>query len=220
VGRPRRQHSEQAEKAWLPGVNHMQHSSLPYCSTHQNTYKVACTVGEQLSKHRAYVSVRAANTSSSALACRVSGGRGSKPERVLYAVADAEVLVEQYAVEACSLSKRGAVRVCEGIEIHPSRKRWDLTVVTPAGLLVEVMGQGHSSRLVTKPNNTDDSISTRQRRDYAYAQAAVEQGWSVLWVWVEEGDPNFRRSAKKWAAKLREAVKYVTAGGKPMLFNT
>ena len=180
MGRPRRHYSEQAEKAWLPGVNHMQHGSLPYCSTHQNTYKVACTVGQQLSKHRAYTSVRAANTSSSALRCRVCGGRGSKPERVLYAVADAEVLVEQYAVEACSLSKRGAVRVCEGIEVHPSRKRWDLTVVTPAGLLVEVMGQGHSSRLVTKPNNTDDSISTRQRRDYAYAQAAVAQGWSVL----------------------------------------
>jgi len=98
VGRPRRQHSERAEKAWLPGVNHLQHGSLPHCSTHQNTYKVACTVEQQLSKHRAYVSVRAANTGSSALACRVCGGRGSEPEKVLYAVADAEVLVEQYAV--------------------------------------------------------------------------------------------------------------------------
>jgi hypothetical protein len=40
-----------------------------------------------------------------------ANGRGSEPEKVLYAVADAEVLVKQYAVEACSLSKRGAVRV-------------------------------------------------------------------------------------------------------------
>ena len=198
----------------------MQHGSLPYCSTHQNTYKVACAVGQQLSKHRAYVSVRAANTTSSALRCRVCGGRGSKPERVLYAAADAEVLVEQYAVEACSLSKRGAVRVCEGIEVHPSRKRWDLTVVTPAGLLVEVMGQGHSSRLVTKPNNTDDSIGTRQLKDLAYTKAAVGKGWSVLWLWVEDDDPSFSRSSKVWAAQLREALMYVIGGGKPMLFHT
>jgi hypothetical protein len=54
----------------------------------------------------------------------------------------------------------------------------------------------------------------------AYAQAAVEHGWSVLWLWVEEDDPNFSRSAKKWAAQLREALMYVTGGGKPMLFNT
>jgi len=174
MGRPRGDHSAHAKQAWLPAVNYIQHDSLPCYSPHQNMYELPCAVGQHGSKHHMYASVRTANTSSSAWLCRVCSGGGSKPERVLYDVADKEVLVKQYAVEACSLSKRGPVNVCDSIDIYPSMKRWDLALVTPHGLLVEVMGEGHSSRLVTKPNNTDDSISTRQRRDYAYAQAAVE----------------------------------------------
>lgn len=198
----------------------MKHHSMPYCSTHQNTYKLPCITGGQLSKHCAYVSVRAANSSSTALACRVCMGRGSGPERVLYDVADAEQLLELYAVEACSLSKQEGVRLSDGTVIYPSRKRWDLATVTPHGLLVEVMGQGHSSRPVTKPNNTDDSISTRQLLDYGYAEAAVKQGWTVLWLWVDEGHSSFSRTFEKWAALLREALMYVRAGNKPKLFNT
>lgn len=135
-------------------------------------------------------------------------------------MADKEELIKVYAVEACSLSKQEEVEVCEGISIYPSRKRWDLTVLAPHGLLVEMMGEGHSSRLVSKANNTDDSTSTRQRRDYAYADAAVKRGWSVLWLWVEKGDPSFRRTRRKWAAKLREALKHVIAERKPKLFNS
>jgi len=198
----------------------MQHGSLPSCSTHQNTYKLKCAVGEQPSKHCAYVSVRAANASDTALSCRVCSSRGSGPESVLYALADAEVLVELYAVEACSLPRMGGVDAGEGILVYPSRKRWDLATVTPHGLLVEVMGQGHSNMLVTKPNNTDDSIGTRQLKDLAYTKAAVGKGWSVLWLWVEDDDPSFSRSSKVWAAQLREALMYVIGGGKPMLFHT
>lgn len=223
VGRPREQHSSQAVEAWDPEVNHMQHASMASCSTHQNSYRVPCSkrkYKKRRSKHRLYMSVRAFNAKGSRLSCHVCSGKGSKPEQVLYDLADKEKLIKVYAVEACSLSKQEKVKVCESITIHPSRKRWDLTVLSPHGLLVEVMGEGHSSRLVTKPNNTDDSTSTRQRRDYAYADAAVERGWSVLWLWVEEGDPSFRRTRRKWAAKLREAVKHVAAEGKPELFNS
>jgi hypothetical protein len=139
---------------------------------------------------------------------------------VLYALADAEVLVELYAVEACSLPRMGGVDAGEGVVVYPSRKRWDLATVTPHGLLVEVMGQGHSSNLVTKPNTTDDSMDTRQLKDLAYAKAAVDKGWSVLWLWVEDDDPSFSRSSKVWAAQLKEALMYVIGGGKPMLFHT
>lgn len=204
----------------MSGVNHMLHSSLPSCSTHPNHYKLWCADGEQPSKHCAFMSVRAANSSSTELSCHVCDGKGSEPEQALYAVADAEELIELYAVEACSIVKAGCVEVCDTIQVYPSRKRWDLTVVTPHGLLVEVMGQGHRSRLVTKLNNTDDSISTRQRKDFAYADAAIKQGWSVLWLWVENDDPSCRRIAKKWAAQLREALMYVVDQGKPRLFNT
>ncbi len=220
VGRPREQHSSQAVEAWDTEVNHMQHVSMPSCSTHQNSYRVRCSKRKRRSKHRLYMSVRAFNAKGSRLSCHVCSGKGSKPEQLLYDLADREQLIKVYAVEACSLSKQEKVKVCEGIVVHPSRKRWDLTVLSPHGLLVEVMGEGHSSRLVTKPNNTDDSTSTRQRRDFAYADAAVKRGWSVLWLWVEKGDPSFRRTRKKWAAKLREAVKHVAAEGKPELFNS
>jgi hypothetical protein len=220
VGRPREQHSSQAVEAWDPEVNHMQHASMPSCSTHQNSYRVPCSTGAKPSKHRAYMAVRMFNAKRGRLSCHVCSGKGSRPEQVLYELADKEELIKVYAVEACGHSKQGGVEVCEAISIHPSKKRWDLTVLAPHGLLVEVMGEGHSSRLVTKPNNTDDSTSTRQRRDYAYADAAVKRGWSVLWLWVEEGDPSFRRTRRKWAAKLREALKHVAAEGKPELFNS
>ena len=196
----------------------MQQSSMPSCSTHQHSYKLPCEVAGQPSKHCAYVAVRTANTSSSALSCRVCRGKGSGPEKVLYAVADAEVLVKLYAVEACSMPNMGAVDVGDGIVVHPGRKRWDLAMVTPAGLLVEVMGQGHSSRLVTKANDTDDNMSTRQRRDEAYARAAVDNGWSVLWLWVDDDDPSFSRTSKEWAARLREALLYVIGEGEPTVF--
>jgi hypothetical protein len=219
VGKPRGEHDQQAVECWQPGVNHLVHHSMPSHSTHKNHYKLQCTAAGKPTKHSTFVSVRSANTSSSALSCRVCAKKGSQPEKVLYALADGEELIELYGVECCCLTKKECVEVCDGVVVHPNRKRWDLVTVMPHGLLVEVMGQGHNNRLVTKQNSTEDSMAVRQLKDCAYAQAAIEQGWSVLWLWVNELDPSPSRRAAKWAAQLREAVLHVRAEGTPTLFS-
>ena len=152
------------------------------------------------------------------MACRVCGGRGSKPERVLYAVADAEVLVEQYAVEACSLAKPADPVMCDNVRVHPEKKRWDATIVAPSGLLIEMQGESHSSRLVSKANNTDSTMAERQLKDWLYAQEALRQGWSVLWLWVDECISSPRAQAALWAKQLHRAVAHVKGGGAPQLF--
>lgn len=219
-GRPRGSHNPQALEAWQPEVNHLLHDSQTCYSTHKNHYKVQCTAAYRPTKHRAFMSVRSANTSSTALVCHVCAKKGSDPERVLYALADREELLQQYAVECCSLTRMEQVNLGDRVVVHPHRKRWDLATVLPHGLLVEVMGQGHSSRLVSKPNSTEDSMLVRQLKDSAYAQAAIEQGFSVLWLWVNELDPSPRHRADKWAAQLSEALEHVLAEGAPKLFST
>lgn len=197
----------------------MLHDGLPSHSTHKNVYKLQCTADGQVTKHSALVTVRAAKNSSTALRCRVCGKKGSEPEKVLYALADKEELLQLYAVESCCLATKECVQLCEGGVVHPNKKRWDLVSLLPHGLLVEVMGQGHSSRPVTKPNSTEDSLAERQGKDYAYARAAVAQGWSVLWLWVNELDPSPRSRAATWAAQFRETLMYVCAGGAPQHFS-
>jgi hypothetical protein len=60
-------------------------------------------------------------------------------------VLDALDLVGLFAVELCSLVQSEAVCL-QGDVIHPNRKWWDVAILQPMGLLVEVQGEGHSQR--------------------------------------------------------------------------
>ena len=76
--------------------------------------------------------------------------------------------------------------MCDNVRVHPEKKRWDATIVAPSGMLIEMQGEGHSSKLVSKANNTDSTMAERQLKDWWYADAAMQQGWSVLWLCVDE----------------------------------
>lgn len=216
MGRPRGEHNLEAQQSWIPQLSHLLHESQPSHSTHKNNYKLKC----KGPKHCAQVSVRSANYSATALACHVCKGQGSKPERLLYELLDKEECVQLYAVESFSLVQKAQVSLQDGTVICPNLKRWDVTTLQPPGLLVEVQGEGHSSKLVTRRNNTDDTITNRQLKDIGYAEAAQREGWSVLWLWWDEGCTKPHTLAEKWAAELRKAVEHVVAGGKPELFST
>lgn len=131
---------------------------------------------------------------------------------------DNEQLIERYAVEACSLAKPAQPVMCQSVLLHPHMKRWDALVAAPSGLLIEMHGEGHSSRLVCKANKTDSTMVERQLKDWLYAEEAMRQGWSVLWLWVDERITCPRAQAAIWATQLRKAVAYVKANGAPQLF--
>jgi hypothetical protein len=129
---------------------------------------------------------------------------------MLYQLCDAEELIELYAVEAHSLDKSATPVECEGVRVCPESKPWDVTVARPEGLSIKMQGVGHSSRLLTKANNTDSSLAERQLQDSLYAEEAIGQGWSVLWLWVDERISCPRQQAQQWAAQLKRAMVHVT----------
>lgn len=212
-GRKRGQHSSTAIEQWKPQVNYMKHQSMNSYSRHQNFY--GCSCGK---KHAVFVSVRVANNHNNGLRCRVCERKSSKWERLLYCVLDDEQSVEMYAAEACSLAQPARPVVCGDEVLCVQKKRWDVMLAKPVGLLIEVQGEGHSQRLVTKRNNTDSSLAERQAKDSLYADEAIAQGWSVLWLCVREEVKTAKHLRPIWSAKLKEAVAHVKAKGEPRMF--
>jgi hypothetical protein len=216
AGRKRGQHSSTAVVRCHKTINSTAHTDHTSYSQQQLYYNCSCQPGK---KHVVYLGVRTANHRDSALDCRVCARKGSKWEGMLYELCDAEELIELYAVEAHSLDKAAAPVECEGVRVCPESKRWDVAVARPEGLLIEMQGEGHSSRLVAKANNTDSSLAERQLKDSLYAEEAMRQGWSVLWLWVDGRITCPRQQAQQWAAQLKRAMVHVTQRGTPELFD-
>lgn len=219
-GRPRKAHDDQALHNWESGSNAMLLESKPAYSMDKGVYTCDC----MHAKHRMFVSVRVANKRPACVChvCRVLGTdvKSSKYERLVYTLCDAEELIEAFAVEACAVSEVGEVEVCDGSTACVSKKRWDVMVLTPANLLIEVQGQGHSTKLVTMPNSSDSSMEARHHRDEIYAEAAVRAGCCVLWLEVGSTDTPLRVLRKAWAAELKHAVAYVRDNHPPKLMRT
>jgi len=148
-GRPRKDHDEAAIAKWEQGSNAMLLSSKAAYSMDKGV--VMCDCGHE--KHRMFVSVRVANKRPTCVChvCTVlSTNEGSSSyERLVYRLCEAEDLIETYAVEACAVSESGELEVCDGTTACVSKKRWDVMVLGPASLLIEIQGEGHSTKLVT-----------------------------------------------------------------------
>lgn len=215
AGRKRGQHSSTAVMRCHKKRNSTAHVDHISYSQQQLYYNCSCQPG---TKHVVYLGVRTANHNAAALHYHMCGGEGSSWERVLYDLCDAEQLIELYAVEAHSLDQPEHAVECEGVTVCPASKRWDIAIAAPGGLLIEMQGQGHSTRLLTKANNTDSSLAERKLKDWLYAQEALRQGWSVLWLWVDECISSPRAQAALWAKQLHRAVAHVKGGGAPQLF--
>ena len=217
AGRPRGPHSEAAIGAQAEGLNQFDQQHLPSYSSRKVYYN--CNCGQP--KHVVFVGVRTANLSPTALDCCVCLEKGSSWEKLLYKLCDEEPLIQQYCCEGCSLPLPVRVEVCEGDSICVNRKPWDVTVPVvdkPYGLLIEVQGQGHNKRPMSKAHNSDSSLAARWLKDHACKDVALPQGWSVLWLVGNEDVKSKHIVRARWAAKLREAMAHVKAGGDTQLF--
>ena len=215
AGRKRGQHSSTAVERCHKTLNPTAHAEHTSYSQQQLYYECSCKPG---TKHVVFLGVRTANHNEEALKCRVCAAHGSSWERMLYDLCAAEQLIELYAVEAHSLHKPEHDVECDGVTVCPASKRWDVTVALPRGLLIEMQGQGHSTRLVTKANSTEGSLAERKQKDWLYAEEAMRQGWSVLWLWVDETVTSRDAQAAMWAQQLQRAMAHVNARRAPQLF--
>lgn len=212
-GRPRKQLDTAATSKWIGGINHMLLSSKAAYSSDKGV--VECTCGN--SKHCRFMAVQQIARRDDAFSCRVCQDKGSNHEKLLYKSMDQEPLINLYAVETYSLSEKQQLRLHNGDVVQVNRHAWDAMTIDPPNLLIEVQGEGHTSKMVTKANNSDDTLSIRAQRDQLLATAAHGAGFSVLWLCMSECGSETSRE-RDWAAKLKEAVAHVAAGKPPQLF--
>lgn len=197
-----------------PAASSIQLEETTAYSREKATFQCSC--GNE--KHYRFVGVEVVSRSSNAFACRVCEGKGSEHEQLMYRLLDSEPLVQHYAVEACSLSGTAQqVSGGERVAVSSSRHRWDVMLLQPPGLLIEVQGEGHESKEDTRPHNEGITVADRQSRDAALAAAATAAGYSVLWAHAGARDQQRGRHSR-WKAGLRAALLHVKARKPPVLF--
>lgn len=152
-----------------------------------------------------------------ALKCRVCAREGSGHEQLAYACLDSETLIEHYAVETYALTGEGRATLPDGKTCRFRDHRWDALTLSPSSLLVEVHGEQHTSKLDTRARSRDSSLLARHEQDRLLAEAARAAGFSVLWLHADASVPEAQLRAR-WAARLKQAVVHVRAGGAPALF--
>lgn len=186
-------------------------------STCKEVYACSC----EHPKHCRYFGRQVTQRGPDPFACGVCGGTGQAPssyEEQVYALLDDEPLVKRYAVQVHPLSGVVAVLTPFGVvELKLSKHRFDAYIVDPANLLIEVQGEGHIDKLVTKPKNPDATLKERWARDEALAKAAQDAGFSILQLHAD-GAGSKAKAPSTWKAQLQQALQHVQAGNAPKLF--
>lgn len=201
-------------EGWVRGPNAVLLDTVASHARAKVVVQCACGVA----RHCSFFAARTLNNSGTAYHCRVCAGQGSSYEKLVYALCDSEECIKQYAVEAHSVYQPAELPVCDGTTVHVHRKRWDVMTLDPPNLLIEVQGEGHGTKLVTKANNSDNNMAARVHKDRLYAQAAHEQGYSVLWLCVGDAHVSGRALTERWGAALKEALAHVRDKRAPQLF--
>lgn len=143
--------------------------------------------------------------------CRKLKNRGSSHEQVAYTVFNSSKHVKQYAVEAYALKGQ---YVCNGKTEDLGKHAWDIVTAPPFQILAEVQGEQHRNKRNTQEHNMAEDLTDRAAKDKALAAAAVERGYSVLWL---QCAPKYGRK-KRWAELLQQAVQDAVAGMQPKIY--
>uniref|UniRef100_A0A383V568 Uncharacterized protein n=1 Tax=Tetradesmus obliquus TaxID=3088 RepID=A0A383V568_TETOB len=96
--------------------------------------------------------------------------------------------------------------------------RWDAVLLQPDSLLMEVQGEQHIDKEDGRRNNRGDTQADRQAKDQALADAALADGFSVLWLHPGAADDVRGGRARRWAAAVQVALEHVAAKQRPKLF--
>jgi hypothetical protein len=144
----------------------------------------------------------------------VCEGKGSSYELEAYAACDESPVITAWAVEAYAVQQTGEH---ERVEVYAGRHSYDIIVLEPGKVIVEVQGEQHSSKLNTQANNADASLADRVSRDKALRAAAKAAGFSVVWLNVEAAHTQTDRG-QQWRETIERAVHYMANEGNPTDF--
>lgn len=129
---------------------------------------------------------------------------------MVYVILNQMNAVTAFAVEAYAVA--GQIQH-DGKTVQVNRHSWDVITLEPANLLIEVQGDQHSSKLMTKPNCTDTDLNSRISRDHALAAAAVGAGYHVLWL--SPGNERYRKS--RWTRAIKLVLQQIEDHAPPRL---
>lgn len=206
-GRPPSQHSAAATSSFSQEYSSKDIGQLLSWSTEKLVFQSSC----KHKKHKRLLSCQRIKRTSEALLCRVCRKQGSSLEKLLYLILNQLACIYAFAVEAYAVS--GEIQH-EGETVNLGRHSWDVLTIDPAKLLIEVQGQQHSTKLMTKRNCRDSSLSSRASRDRALAKAAVEAGFYVLWL--DAGEERGRKA--RWTAAIKQVLSDMADKKPPQLY--
>jgi hypothetical protein len=163
------------------------------------------------SKHMAYLAVDTVMRNAGVVQCRVCRGRGSDYEQEAYSVLDTITEIQAYAVEAHAVTSSTVLAdLAESLGQHP----WDVMLLKPGKVLIEVQGEQHTHKDDTRRNNRGATVADQHCRDTQLADAAVAAGFAV--VWLVPGDSVGR--SLRWRAAIKLAVADMQAHKAPRLY--
>lgn len=177
---------------------------------------VQCKCG--CNKHCRFMGVQSIRRNPDAFACRVCKGEGSSHEKLLYELMDNEEQIGLYVVESHWITSTVETDETTGQTLDVGRHMWDAVTLRPPSLVIEVQGEGHRSKLITKPKNPEGSLAERVHRDDVLAAAAQAAGFSIVVLYADDSLSR-EALAAKWAQALHEAVVHVAAGLPPNRFS-
>ena len=195
-------------------MNHLLLESQAAYSSSKHCFTCRCSN----SKHVRLLALHTVSRGDSCFRCHVCSSKGSTYEKQMYALLDDEAAVVTYAVEAVAMGRKVQLQVpgsTQGLWLN--KHTWDAVLLQPHSLLIEVQGEQHINKEDSRCNNRADILADRQAKDQALADAALADGFSVLWLHPGAAD-DVQGRATRWAAAVQEAVQHVAAEKGPKLF--
>jgi hypothetical protein len=212
-GRPRKKLPAAALSSFLPQLSSSEVITGPAYSSSKGFYQRSC--GHK--KHLCYAACDTISRESGTLQCRICKKDGSsKPSQLeceLYDILNKHKGIRTFAVEAHAVH---GTEQWEGRELDLGRQRWDVMLVQPAGVLLAVQGDQHHSKLDSRANSssqTEVDLAATMARDMALADAAVQQGFQVVWLLPGKAAGGTRR----WRTVINQALEQAKLGGKGKL---
>lgn len=191
--------------------NHLSSEDITACAAYDTTKLVfSCSCG--IGKHKRVLSCDRTTRVQGRIRCKVCSKRGSTHEQECYNVLDKMPAIQAYAVEAHAL--KGTLQF-DGRALSLGQHRWDVMVLNPARVLVEVQGEQHTAKHDMRGNHPYASLQEHSLRDQALADAAMKAGFTV--VWLHPGDIVGR--SKRWQRVLQKAADHARANKAPKLFS-
>jgi hypothetical protein len=126
-----------------------------------------------------------------------------------YALCLSNNQMQRFAAEACVAHDQPAVKMSSGQLLSVAAIPYDIVSLQPAMLVIEVMGSQHSGNDMQHTNSHESRGQSSSEVDKIKAKAAMDAGYTVLWLMAGKDLSRNRR----WQRALNNALQHVKAGG-------